>query len=734
MEIVNIKPRGYICIKKETLPFGVYKFNFELLSKGDTHPLIILSVLCKKSNFVLFAEKIDLSSKKLQAFQFCVPKDSMDIEVNIENPTEFSRKIPNVTIKYEPIKFERVETFCSVSGTYDIVASYNKTHKSYITDTLECMDPFIFKLNLKDTGADISSISVFKDTDSSNPIFKISSHTEQYINGLPLYLTEPAKLHITCERVNPQTKELQVNVTKYNFKKATDNLVENADIGVIIPMFNTGTYISKTIDSLIDQTVRPRAIYVVDDCSDFVDIETLEQLKSKCLSENICFYYFMFKANVGPYICKNFILSKFEGFHRYWTFLDSDDYYTPNKLECQIERLSKDPNSVGCYTFYNRISLSGELVKNRGLDARLCYASLMIKSEVIEKIGYFDAVRFGADEDFHNRLIAHFGKESLQHIENPLYKALVRKSSLSNQESPIKLDTKTKSSGQDQFLSPVRYEYAKFSKERSQKESKRLKFDIFKAKSQIHIQEMASLPNIYIHFATFPPRFEIAKKTLKKLIEECPSIFTEVHLCINEVEDIPDTFKEFESLNNIYLHIPKFDLKDNGKFMRVQEGINFWIDDDFALNYDYFKKTISEALQRETNTLFSYHGWSGSSYTDREVCHFKAQMSIARNEDVLGTGLSCMWITRPAICEVLNAISENRLTGMVDLLVARACVFLGVSKIVLPRVDGFVCPVESDSKSSLFSHNSNKERVSQINRILTQVSDMKSEYEKGSSL
>ena len=86
----------------------------------------------------------------------------------------------------------------------------------------------------------------------------------------------------------------------------------------------------------------------------------------------------------------------------------------------------------------------GELVKNRGLDARLCYASLMFRSDTLEKVGYFDAVRFGADEDFHNRLKAHFGKDALMSIEKPLYQALVRESSLSNQESPIKLDTETK--------------------------------------------------------------------------------------------------------------------------------------------------------------------------------------------------------------------------------------------------------------------------------------------------
>lgn len=733
MKTTTIKARSYVCLHKETLSFGMYRFRFNFSTATDPCKNIILSVLCGDTGFILCAEALEHSKEAEQDFQFIVPKDSINVEVYVENPIESSRKSTNLSLKYEPILFQRVTTLCSVDESYAMKATYSNRDKAYVTDMLQGMDPLTVQFDCGKSHPKISTVSVFKES-SNTAMFTISSTPKQYSDGVPLYLMEPARLHIECGNMKPNALELDLTLTRYNVKKISDNLYNSADVGVIIPLFNTSEYISKAINSLINQTVRPRAIYVVDDCSDSVDTELLDQLKLKCLSERILFYCFTFKTNVGPYICKNFIMDKFKGFHKYWTFLDSDDYYAPKKLELQLERMSNNPKSMGCYTFYNRFDSLGNLVQNRGLEARLCYASLMIKSDVVEQIGYFDAVRFGADEDFHNRLIAHFGKESLQHIENPLYKALVRESSLSNQESPIKLDIETKSSGQDQFLSPVRYEYAKFSKERSQKESKQLKNDIFKAKSQTHIQEMASLPNIYIHFATFSPRFEIAKKTLKKLIEECPSLFTEVHLCINEAEGIPDTFKEFESLNNVYLHIPKFDLKDNGKFMRVQEGINFWIDDDFALNYDYFKKTISEALQREPNTLLSYHGWSGSSYTDREVCHFKAQMSIARNEDILGTGLSCMWITRPAICEVLNAISENRLTGMVDLLVARACVFLGVSKIVLPRVDGFVCPVEADSKSSLFSHNSNKERVSQINRILTQVSDMKSEYEKGSLL
>ena len=161
----------------------MYRFNFDFLSKSYQSS-VILSVSCKSSSLVLFAEKLDLSDKSTKTFQLCVPKDSMDIKVHIENPTEFSRKVPDITLKYEKIQFEPVNTFCSVDKTYSIVAEYSKQHKSFITDTLQCMDPFTIQFDCKSANIKVSNIAVVKNS-SITPMFKLSSHIEQYNDGLP---------------------------------------------------------------------------------------------------------------------------------------------------------------------------------------------------------------------------------------------------------------------------------------------------------------------------------------------------------------------------------------------------------------------------------------------------------------------------------------------------------------------------------------------------------------------
>ena len=67
---------------------------------------------------------------------------------------------------------------------------------------------------------------------------------------------------------------------------------------------------------------------------------------------------------------------------------------------------------------------------------------------------------------------------------------------------------------------------------------------------------------------------------------------------------------------------------------------------------------MSEMLQKEPNTFFSYHGWSGKITPIEKFTTLKLKCLYV-SVDVLGTGLSCMWITRSSICEVLNTISDK---------------------------------------------------------------------------
>jgi hypothetical protein len=63
-------------------------------------------------------------------------------------------------------------------------------------------------------------------------------------------------------------------------------------------------------------------------------------------------------------------------------------------------------------------------------------ATIMFRSNIISKIGYFDSVRFGADSEFYYRIIKTYGKAATLNIKTILYFAKIRYDSLTMMAIP----------------------------------------------------------------------------------------------------------------------------------------------------------------------------------------------------------------------------------------------------------------------------------------------------------
>lgn len=98
------------------------------------------------------------------------------------------------------------------------------------------------------------------------------------------------------------------------------------DISVIIPVFNTEQYISRAIDSVLNQNFNSFEIIIVNDGSTDDSREILETYSKKY--ENIKVIH---KENEGLGFARNTGLSYAEG--EYILFLDSDDYIDKDTLE-----------------------------------------------------------------------------------------------------------------------------------------------------------------------------------------------------------------------------------------------------------------------------------------------------------------------------------------------------------------------------------------------------------------
>ncbi len=96
-------------------------------------------------------------------------------------------------------------------------------------------------------------------------------------------------------------------------------------------------------------------------------------------------------TNVGTYVSLNRALQQCSG--DYITRIDSDDKFHPNKLQKQVSFLDTHLHLDGVY--HKVVRDSRPIVSE---------VSLMYKKSIVQKIGYYDSVRFAADTEFKDRL------------------------------------------------------------------------------------------------------------------------------------------------------------------------------------------------------------------------------------------------------------------------------------------------------------------------------------------
>ena len=108
----------------------------------------------------------------------------------------------------------------------------------------------------------------------------------------------------------------------------TDGLVS-----IIMPSWNTGNFISESIQSVIDQTYTNWELLIVDDCSSDNTDEIVGSFHDNRIK------YFKNKQNCGAAIARNRAMSEAQG--EWIAFLDSDDLWMPHKLEYQIRFMEK---------------------------------------------------------------------------------------------------------------------------------------------------------------------------------------------------------------------------------------------------------------------------------------------------------------------------------------------------------------------------------------------------------
>lgn len=121
-------------------------------------------------------------------------------------------------------------------------------------------------------------------------------------------------------------------------------------VSIIMPSYNTASFIEETIQSVLNQTYTNWELIIVDDCSTDNTNEVVDTIKDCRI------HYLKNEKNSGAAISRNKALREAKG--QWIAYLDSDDLWMPEKLEKQIKFMEEN-GYVFSYTNYEEIDVDG---------------------------------------------------------------------------------------------------------------------------------------------------------------------------------------------------------------------------------------------------------------------------------------------------------------------------------------------------------------------------------------
>ena len=122
-------------------------------------------------------------------------------------------------------------------------------------------------------------------------------------------------------------------------------------VSIVMPSYNTAKYIEESIKSVLEQTHSNWELIIVDDCS----TDNTDEIIEKYLCDSRI-RYLKNEKNSGAAVSRNRALREATG--KWVAFLDSDDTWHKEKLECQIRFMNENGYKF-TYTDY-MIQLEGK--------------------------------------------------------------------------------------------------------------------------------------------------------------------------------------------------------------------------------------------------------------------------------------------------------------------------------------------------------------------------------------
>jgi glycosyltransferase involved in cell wall biosynthesis len=134
---------------------------------------------------------------------------------------------------------------------------------------------------------------------------------------------------------------------------------------VVIPFYNGKDYIRSAVESIYAQTVLPKEIIIVDDCSTDDSFSLLNQLKGE--SQIPMQIHKLDRNSGGPVIPMSVGIRN--ATTEFVTLLDQDDVMLPNRIKDQLDAIASTPTAFACIGYLIRIDLNGKELNDGFLES-----------------------------------------------------------------------------------------------------------------------------------------------------------------------------------------------------------------------------------------------------------------------------------------------------------------------------------------------------------------------------
>jgi glycosyltransferase involved in cell wall biosynthesis len=183
-------------------------------------------------------------------------------------------------------------------------------------------------------------------------------------------------------------------------------------VTVVIPVYNGAADLAEALQSVLDQTLQPFEILVIDDGSSD---------NSAALAASFAGVRVVSFPNAGLAESRNRGLRLAST--PWVAFLDHDDIWMPSKLEKQMLLLARSPGAGACATYVRRFHQTGSGRVHQPLEDDLnphperdlplrnvfCPSSMIVRRELSLAVGGFDASLRSAEDWDHWLALAHAG-------------------------------------------------------------------------------------------------------------------------------------------------------------------------------------------------------------------------------------------------------------------------------------------------------------------------------------